>query len=549
MLLDRLIEHECLPAEIEEGNVEYKLKLIYSPNYMKMRIEQLMSQMKWRLAEGYKKYGKYCAYYCIGLNDNGTIGGLDTDTVSKSVNVIKEVVNRCNAVINSTHMSFFDNGVVATLKVSIANNNTIVNELRVAMLGNTNVGKSSIIGTMTYNIHDDGNGMARYNIFRFKHEHESGQTSSIKSDITGYKGNQFINYTDYYNQPWENIVNKSDGIISFIDLPGDSKYLKTTLFGIMAYKPHVAMIVVDGDNWLESIDFNIKLANHLNLQILIVMNKIDLCGKFNATYNTKLTEHITNTYNLKIELIRDGCNIKFDKNMIHMLEYSCVTHVGVNLMKQYLINYALDRILNVSSSLPNLPQPNESTHFLVNDCIIIPEIGIVLSGIMASSMLKVNGTYLLGPFDDQFYDIKIKSIHKKQVMADILHTNEMGSIMIEVLNNVNLTNKINKHLSIIDEGNKTKFTNEFNIMLYDVDCDKLNVGMKLMIYCNNVVDTCCIKSTIENKIDTCCIKSTIENKVDPVICVSFLPNVLRYIERDNNIIIRECNNMYFGRVV
>lgn len=40
---------EMLPPEIEQGNVEYKLKLINpSPN----RLQQLVTQMKWRLEEG-----------------------------------------------------------------------------------------------------------------------------------------------------------------------------------------------------------------------------------------------------------------------------------------------------------------------------------------------------------------------------------------------------------------------------------------------------------------------------------------------------------------
>lgn len=40
---------QSLPPEVEEGNVEYKLKLINpTPN----RLQQLITQMKWRLKEG-----------------------------------------------------------------------------------------------------------------------------------------------------------------------------------------------------------------------------------------------------------------------------------------------------------------------------------------------------------------------------------------------------------------------------------------------------------------------------------------------------------------
>ena len=44
-----LSQNKCLPPECEEGNVEYKLKLI---NPSQSRFEHLVTQMKWRLREG-----------------------------------------------------------------------------------------------------------------------------------------------------------------------------------------------------------------------------------------------------------------------------------------------------------------------------------------------------------------------------------------------------------------------------------------------------------------------------------------------------------------
>jgi len=44
-----LSQSDCLPPECEEGNIEYKLKLI---NPSQSRFEHLVTQMKWRLREG-----------------------------------------------------------------------------------------------------------------------------------------------------------------------------------------------------------------------------------------------------------------------------------------------------------------------------------------------------------------------------------------------------------------------------------------------------------------------------------------------------------------
>lgn len=53
-----------LPPEPEFGNVEYKLKLI-SPS--KLRLNHLVTQLKWRLNEGNGE-----AIYEIGVTDSGT---------------------------------------------------------------------------------------------------------------------------------------------------------------------------------------------------------------------------------------------------------------------------------------------------------------------------------------------------------------------------------------------------------------------------------------------------------------------------------------------
>ena len=49
---------DCLPPEPEQGNIEYKLKLV-SPS--SQRFEHLVTQMKWRLREGHGE-----AIYQIG---------------------------------------------------------------------------------------------------------------------------------------------------------------------------------------------------------------------------------------------------------------------------------------------------------------------------------------------------------------------------------------------------------------------------------------------------------------------------------------------------
>lgn len=57
---------------------------------------------------------------------------------------------------------------------------------RVAVVGNVDAGKSTLLGVLTHGELDNGRGTARQKLFRHKHEMESGRTSSVGNDILGF---------------------------------------------------------------------------------------------------------------------------------------------------------------------------------------------------------------------------------------------------------------------------------------------------------------------------------------------------------------------------
>ena len=57
---------------------------------------------------------------------------------------------------------------------------------RVAVVGNVDAGKSTLLGVLTHGELDNGRGVARLKLFRHKHEMESGRTSSVGNDILGF---------------------------------------------------------------------------------------------------------------------------------------------------------------------------------------------------------------------------------------------------------------------------------------------------------------------------------------------------------------------------
>lgn len=60
-----------------------------------------------------------------------------------------------------------------------AQNGRDQNDVRIAVIGNVDSGKSTMVGVMTKSIMDDGRGSARQKVFNFSHEAANGRTSSI----------------------------------------------------------------------------------------------------------------------------------------------------------------------------------------------------------------------------------------------------------------------------------------------------------------------------------------------------------------------------------
>lgn len=54
------------------------------------------------------------------------------------------------------------------------------------MVDSVDAGKSSMLGVLVKGDLDDGRGKARVNLFRHKHEIESGRTSSVGMEIMGF---------------------------------------------------------------------------------------------------------------------------------------------------------------------------------------------------------------------------------------------------------------------------------------------------------------------------------------------------------------------------
>jgi len=145
-----------LPPEVEEGNREYKLKLV---NPTPSRIEHLITQMKWRLKEGDGE-----AIYAIGVEDNGVISGLLKEELDSSLATLCGMADRLGAethIINK-HTIAYPNGVTqyaAEVMVKKIPDDQEFIDVRVGCMGNVDVGKSTLLGVLSHGDLDNGRGI------------------------------------------------------------------------------------------------------------------------------------------------------------------------------------------------------------------------------------------------------------------------------------------------------------------------------------------------------------------------------------------------------
>lgn len=129
--------------------------------------------------------------------------------------------------------------------------NRVYGVLRVAVVGNVDAGKSTLLGVLTHGELDNGRGLARQKLFRHKHEMESGRTSSVGNDILGFDSvGNVVNKPDAHagQLDWMKICEESSKVITFIDLAGHERYLKTTIFGMTGHAPDFTMLMVRNES-------------------------------------------------------------------------------------------------------------------------------------------------------------------------------------------------------------------------------------------------------------------------------------------------------------
>ncbi|NHJ86113.1 MAG: elongation factor 1-alpha [Asgard group archaeon] len=466
--------------ELEEGNVEYKLKLI---DPTATRFEHLVTQMKFRLQEGQGE-----AIYEIGIEDNGYPKGISKEELTNSIQTLEKMAHELNASITIIREREGQIGKVAEVLVRRHADDEFL-EVRIAVAGNVDSGKSTLVGVLTRGNLDNGRGLARVNVFRHKHEVESGRTSSISQQILGFnsKGN-IVNYDMIGGQAWTRIIEGSSKVITFLDLGGHEKYLKTTLFGLTGHIPDYVLIVVGANMGIVGMTReHLGIALALKVPVIIVITKIDICP-----------EHILEkTLNEIMKLLKlPGSNkipiiIRNEDDLI----VSVKNITSKRIAPIFLISSVTGENLDLIKSFLNLIPANQQweefidrpAEFQIDETFSVTGVGTVVAGTLISGVVDVDQVMQLGPNEfGEFVNVKIKSIQNKRRSVKRVIAGQTATFALRKL----ARSAIRKGMVLLDQNIKpkvaTKFEAEILVLYHSTTIQK---KYQAVIHCGTIRQT------------------------------------------------------------
>jgi GTPase len=311
-----------------------------------------------------------------------------------------------------------------------------IRELRVAVIGNVDAGKSTLLGVLSRGGLDDGRGRARIHCARHRHESESGRTSSVSQELLGYtidgshitttNEDRSLHLHHHQKMAWEaKIGRESWKCISLIDLAGHERYLKTTMFGLTGYCPDVALLMVAANTGglIGTSKEHLALAAALAIPVIVVVTKIDLApegvraatlthiNKILKSPACKKTSLMIKSPEDVVHVIRSG--LLASNQLCPIVEVSNVTGQGVDQLR------LLFNLLRVPDSAlerweTNLSAPAE---YQINETYTVPGVGTVVSGVCIAGSIKVGDQLLLGPTDNhgKFLQTLVRGIQRKRV--------------------------------------------------------------------------------------------------------------------------------------
>ncbi|KAH8300319.1 hypothetical protein KR044_012916, partial [Drosophila immigrans] len=370
--------------------------------------------------------------YEIGVGEDGSDSGLNAEQFEASMETLRQLANAIDADMVKLRERPSEKGKIGQFLLRKHIETTDFMEIRVAVVGNVDAGKSTLLGVLTHGELDNGRGHARQRLFRHKHEIESGRTSSVGNDILGFDGiGNVVNKPDHGHLDWVKICERSSKVITFIDLAGHERYLKTTVFGMTGHAPDFGMLMIGANAGIIGMTKeHLGLALALAVPVFVVVTKIDMCPPNVLQDNMKLLFKMLKSQGCRKvpvvvrsqdDVVLSATNFVSER-LCPIFQVSNVNGDNLELLKMFL-NLLSTRMAG-SEHLP--------AEFQIDDVYSVPGVGTVVSGTCLQGTIKLNDNLMLGPNAvGSFVPITIKSIHRKRMNVERVRCGQTASFALK----------------------------------------------------------------------------------------------------------------------
>lgn len=399
---------ENLPHESEEGNVEYKLRLSVPST---RRFEELATQLKFRLDE---KGGE--AFYVLGVSNEGEPIGLSVKEARVSLENLKKVAEEIGARCTILREAHAKKGRIIEVLIRRYRENFPVS-VGIVTLGHADHGKTTTVGVLVTGEADDGDGMIMSKIARYKHEIEMRRTSSVSEKILGFnEDGKPVNPQLAFALDESEVFLKSSKIVSFVDVGGHERYLKTAARGLLSHSPDYGMLVVASNAGVMYMTReHLGIALSFRIPFFVVLTKVDLADEDSLHKRLSDIEQMlkmpgVNKVPLVVRTLDDV--VVAAKNMSSgriapIFPTSNRTRLGVDFLNSFL------------NLLP--PRLRWKEHFSEPFLMYIDEkydvagIGTVVAGLVIQGSISVNEPVKVGPLTTAIYrKTRIRSVQVRR---------------------------------------------------------------------------------------------------------------------------------------
>mmetsp|Transcript_5549 Transcript_5549/g.7995 ORF Transcript_5549/g.7995 Transcript_5549/m.7995 type:complete len:714 (+) Transcript_5549:1019-3160(+) len=337
--------------------------------------------------------------------------------------------------------------------------------IRIAVVGNVDAGKSTLIGTLTTSLLDDGRGKSRTSIMKHRHEIESGRTSTATTHLMGFKstgeaiaGRDKIRSNKTKSE--DEIARESHRVITLMDLAGHEKYLKTTIHGVSSGMADYALILVNSRHPpTHMTQHHLNLCCSFGIPLIIILTKTDGCPEHALKTCKEEIQKLLRApdVNKRAFAVREEKDVETCVGKLHtlapILETSCVTGTGMNLLKKLL--FSLPKRRKHGNKI------NRPFEFLVEDIFNVPGVGAVVSGFVNAGELTVGSSVqvFVGPTNDgTFLKTVAKSAHIARINTNHITSGQSACLAFSL--NKDLRKKLRRGMVVLRDS--PQCTREFD---------------------------------------------------------------------------------------